>query len=525
MGSLFRLLRPALALLLISSLMLASAITVAAQDDQDNEDNQNQNGEQVTLNDLLNSPDDYVDQTVSVNGTVEDFISSRSFTLTSDNADGSILVAGAPDVFPNNLYNDSLVQVTGTVRMVDPDDQSEFDPSELGLNFSDDELSQFEDEPIIVAETINTDTDAGTSGNRTPVGDIANDPAAFAGQQVSVTSEIGDILDPLSFTLEAGDSGNDILVVGASDSMPNYMAADAIVRVQGDVVIFDTEDEDLFRDAGIDADPSDSVYSPYDGRPAIIASSVKLVAPELGEQIDDILENSDEWMGQTVTVLGRVNESGTAQGFTYEGTDGFLGLTSEDLLVIGASDTMAVDGIVQDAIVQVTGVVQEFDPVAEFEVNGDTFTLEDDDNDFYSDFEGDPAIVASNVKVLATETGDTIEDILNDEDTFVGETVTVAGQIASSETSQAFSLEGTDGMFGLTGENLLVIGASDVMGAGGITEEAIVVVTGTVEIFNTGDTYEVNGDEIDVNTEDDALDDFDGDPVLVAETVNIVTVD
>lgn len=218
--------------------------------------------------------------------------------------------------------------------------------------------------------------------------------------------------------------------------------------------------------------------------------------PEQGTDVEDVAEAEpdendmpgDDLLGQDVTVSGEITEVvaddafwlGAGGGLFDEGAP--VVSTSGDFTEFGIDDP---EGLVEsDTILQVTGTVEEF-VLLDFEEEWGV-DLEDD---AYEDLEGEAVIVAEDVSTLA------------------GEDVTITGEVYELLSTVAFRLTGA-------GWSVVVLDAEQASVESGDAVE----VTGTVRQMNITEIEEDYGVDL-----DDALyEPYEGELVLVAETVTAV---
>jgi hypothetical protein len=222
---------------------------------------------------------------------------------------------------------------------------------------------------------------AGTADGFVSLSDVADDPAAYMGQTVTVAGEASEILGPQVFRMNEGnllDIGDEILVVHTEDQAPADLAEDTNIRVTGTVRTFvEAEIEQDF-----DFDFDEDLYVEYEERVAIVADSVEPIAT-----VSNINEQPESYYGQEVTVTGDVVELESTYAFELD--DPAL-LGGDTLLVVGGEDMTVTEG----ETVQVTGTVRQFNLT---EVESETgFDLEDE---LFTDFGDRPVIVASSVSL------------------------------------------------------------------------------------------------------------------------------
>jgi len=243
------------------------------------------------------------------------------------------------------------------------------------------------------------------------VSDITDNPSEYYDSTVTVSGEVGELIGPRAFTIGTQDDlgGGTLLVVGAQQ-LPNIIegeaeeiAAEDVTQVTGPVREFnlaEIEDE-------VGADLDDGLFAEYEGDPAVVANTVDLTAEaaDAGEQgvaatLPDITDNPEEYFGQTLTVDGAVAQIIEPNAFVIveqrlaedeQLLDDPAALADEGVLVVGGGDPAP--NLTELQAAQVTGLYREFDLV-EFEEELGT----DLDDGLYADWDGRPAILASDVQ-------------------------------------------------------------------------------------------------------------------------------
>ncbi len=104
-----------------------------------------------------------------------------------------------------------------------------------------------------------------------------------------------------------------------------------------------------------------------------------------------------------------------------------------------------------------------------------------------------------------------IGDILNNPQNYVGRTVTVTSDIAERLSPQTWLLESP----GITGDRLLVVGATAPPADNDLLEDTRVRVTGVIRTFNLNQMEQ----DLNVSLDADDLADYEGEPVLIATSV------
>ncbi|WP_346290819.1 hypothetical protein [Sphaerothrix gracilis] len=228
-------------------------------------------------------------------------------------------------------------------------------------------------------------------------------------------------------------------------------------------------------------------------------SNSEIVNPEENVTSEEVSDNVDQYVGQSVSVRGEVQSVLDDSSFVLNEDELFGG---EEILVINASGQPF---IVSDEYndVQVTGEVQEF-IIADFET---AYGL-DLDPELYADYENQPAIVAQSL-ALSPDPGELAED----PEGFYGQRIAVEGEVEEIWSEAAFKLD-EEQFFG--GEGLLVL-SPDSLAA--VQEGEDVSVTGTLRQFVAADferDYDLTWD-LDVQQQIEA--EYENQPVFVAEEV------
>lgn len=223
----------------------------------------------------------------------------------------------------------------------------------------------------------------------------------------------------------------------------------------------------------------------------------RATAPEQGATVESVAEETQQYVGKTVTVDGKIARQVSTKAFIIQDKE-FLG--GEDVLVVSAKEAP----IVPDTFAQVTGTVRQVTEIAEIEKEYG-FDL---DPQLEVELRQRPIIVAQSFALKPD-----LEKITNTPVPFLGRTVTIEGEVERVISPTAFMLDSNE----VLGEDdLLVVGAKS---ANNIKEDSRVQVTGTVRKvttrqlereFNLGPAQEY---EVYVKKQ----------PAIVSQTVQVVT--
>lgn len=224
--------------------------------------------------------------------------------------------------------------------------------------------------------------------------DIADNPEQYLDQIVTIRAPLGEVIGPRAFTLSdpALLEFDSLLVVGASESAipteeglfsPDAAESveDAEIEVTGTVRQFDqtTLEQELAYEF------PDPVIGDYADQTAIVADDVRVLTqaesepgaviaeplPTAGAATDpmvegeggsvtlsDIDDNVEQYIGQTVTVNGEVDEALGANALRMD-EGGVLDL-GDQILIVLASDAQSPANLQNETSVQVMGEVQNF---------------------------------------------------------------------------------------------------------------------------------------------------------------------
>jgi uncharacterized protein YdeI (BOF family) len=189
----------------------------------------------------------------------------------------------------------------------------------------------------------------------------------------------------------------------------------------------------------------------------------RATAPEKGATVENVAEETQQYIGKTVTVDGEIARQVSPKAFLIQDKE-FLG--GEDVLVVSATAAP----IVPHTFAQVTGTVRQVTNITEVEKEYG-FDLEPQ---LEVELKERPIIVAKTVALKPS-----LEKITSNPVPFLGRTVTLTGEVERVISPTAFMLDNNE----VLGEDdLLVVSAKP---ANNITEDSRVQVTGTVRKLTT----------------------------------------
>lgn len=457
----------------------------------------------IGLDEIEDNPDQYIGQTVTVNGEVTENLGGNAFSIDQGNilnlGEDMLMVLGPGAEAPTTLEDDTQIQVTGEVQYFSaPTFEQDY-----GIVFDDPTLfSPYENQPAIVASQILM---------RASVSEIDDEEDAYLGNRVTVRGDVTEIVDERTFRLDdpALLGGDDILVTMAESDMQQVTVGDQ-VQVTGMVRSFDREQ--LSTDTGYDYNAE--VYNPFAERTIILASQIQIIgqasADFVGDTayfaddnqvtISDVSDNPDAYLGQQVQLNGEVSQV-LGQNTIRMDEDNWLDI-GDDILVIIPPDVTAPQTLEDETNIIVEGEVRNF-VLAEFEQEFDFFG---DSPDLYAEFENRPAVVASTIFNQAT-----LSDIDDNPEAYIGNRVSVYGEVSETIGATGFRLQ--DPAF-FAGDDVLVLTRDQNIQ---VNQDAELVVTGTVQRFNITDAEAGLGYDLD----DELFTDWNERIVILADSVQV----
>jgi hypothetical protein len=250
--------------------------------------------------------------------------------------------------------------------------------------------------------------------------------------------------------------------------------------------------------------------------------------------VADIVENPSQYVGKTVTVNGEVEEVYGTTGFKLDEEAPLAAGIDNDLPVIGASQNLAgIDDQILNDRVLVQGTVRMF---VKAEIDRD-YSWFDATPEVEATFEGKPVLIASSVSPTQAAANGApgaaagnlediypqgvfkVSDITGNPAQFDGQQVTLRGEVEEILGSNALKLDDNAWLAGGIDNDLPVISAqqaSPALDAGWLN--SWIEVKGTVRAFDRTAIEQPIGYALD----NDLFTDWDGKPVLVAQSASVV---
>lgn len=209
-----------------------------------------------------------IGQTITVRGEVEDVEPGLSFTLNEEGflEGDSVLVLNVSGGMLPEMPDEVLeLQVTGELnKLVIGDIESRY-----GLNLNPDVYLDYENTPIILAESIALSPE---------VADITGKPENFYGKEVAVEAEVEEILADFAFTLDEEQliGGEDLLVVDVTgEPIP---ADDERVVVTGMIRPFVKAEFERDYDLTWDLNMMQEIEAEYSNKPVLVVDAIYPIA-------------------------------------------------------------------------------------------------------------------------------------------------------------------------------------------------------------------------------------------------------
>jgi hypothetical protein len=218
--------------------------------------------------------------------------------------------------------------------------------------------------------------------------------------------------------------------------------------------------------------------------------------PQAPVTSEDVSQDPEELVGQTVTIRGEISDRLTTNAVTLASEGFFNG--EEILVVLPEEFTLPAEDDIADNI-QVTGEVRQFTPEEAQQLN---LTIPETD---YADYEGNPMIVAETAALSPTP-----DEISDNPDAFYNQTIALEGGIEElGPNTYRFTSPG------LGGGDLLVLSSQPLQDP--IEELETVVVTGQASQFDPATLQQEYG--WDAELQQQLEQDYGDQPVILAQEI------
>ena len=250
----------------MTGLLLAASMTVVAAcaETPPETTTEEEATENVTTEELSSGAEGLIGETVSIRAEVEETVDEASFLLEDDQIFGGedvLVINASGEPFVLTEGDDTPVQVTGEVQqLVTADFETEY-----GLDLDPELYADYEDRPVIVAQSIALSPDPG---------DITANPEAYYNQRIAVAGEIEEKYDDTTFTLDEEElfGGDDLLVISM---MASPQAQDGEeVTVTGVLRPYVKSEFETEYDLTWDLTLQDQIEAEYTEKPVFVADEV-----------------------------------------------------------------------------------------------------------------------------------------------------------------------------------------------------------------------------------------------------------
>lgn len=228
------------------------------------------------------------------------------------------------------------------------------------------------------------------------VGEAIENPEEYQDETVTVSGEVNQVLDPFAYTIggEQFADGHELLIVGPPPPVTDEETAEPetqiepedIVQVSGNLRQTDIAQIEGEMDLEIDAD----IPQELQDQPILVAQGSVVTARQQtteGDLVeaDELLDNPDEYVGETVAVTGDVTDSFGEVALEIDGA----------LLVVDTTEAITEEALDEAETVEASGEVVTFDQ----DSIQDEVDLSGVDADF-EPYQDQPAVVADALQLL-----------------------------------------------------------------------------------------------------------------------------
>ena len=220
--------------------------------------------ENVTTQQVSEETSNYVGETATIRGDVNEVVGEASFLMDDEQLLGGeeiLIVNASGEGLTLPRGEGSQVQVTGEVRnFVIADLEREY-----GLDFDPEIYADYEQQPAVIAESIALSPDPG---------EITENPEYYYYQRIAVQGEVEEIRDTGVFTIDEEQlfGGEDLLVITANPD-PRVNDGESVTIVGTLRPYIDAEFERDY-DLTWDLDFKQQIEAEYENRPVFVADEI-----------------------------------------------------------------------------------------------------------------------------------------------------------------------------------------------------------------------------------------------------------
>lgn len=225
----------------------------------------------VAVDDLLATPDRYLDRRITLTGPVSEARSEQALVFAALAGDERVLVVAPFRAVPAGEAQERWFRATGTPRILDDGNRDDFG-DDLAFLFEDDAFADFQGQPVLVAEVIERLSDPTNTTVAEALAGGASEPSG-----VILSGTVASQLAQQALTLTDAD-GNTLLVVAQEGALATGLTDGATVLARGTLTPFSADGSEALIWRALGIDPAAEAYAPFVGQPALIAERVDLVA-------------------------------------------------------------------------------------------------------------------------------------------------------------------------------------------------------------------------------------------------------
>lgn len=241
----------------------------------------------ISIEDITDDEDAFDGQQVSLTGEASELIGQQAFMLGENRENEgfavdfgeSILVLTREGIVPEEVVEGVPVEVSGTVRVFREEDEAANEAAleeEFGFDIEDGILGGWDDEPILIADSVTAGAAATIDIER-----IMTDALAYVGNQVTTGGVVEEVISPEAFVLTSENDDAvvevEVLVVGQEGVFTEQIVNEAFVQVSGTVYIWDAAFEEEVGNDFPFLFEEDAFDDFEEGSVVIVADSIQVV--------------------------------------------------------------------------------------------------------------------------------------------------------------------------------------------------------------------------------------------------------
>ena len=249
----------------VAGLVVATAVpAIAACSEPAETTTQEEAAENTTVEEVADGTEGLIGETVSVRAEVADAIGEVSFLLDDDQLFGGedvLVINASTEPFLLAEGDDTPVQVTGEVQQLII---AEFEQA-YGLTLDPELYADYEDRPVIVADSIALSPDPG---------ELTSNPEQYYNQRIAIAGEIENKFSPTTFSMDEEELfGGDNLLVISDAPLPQGQDGERVTAT-GILRPFVKAEFDQEYDLDWDLSVEEQIEAEYTNKPVFIADEV-----------------------------------------------------------------------------------------------------------------------------------------------------------------------------------------------------------------------------------------------------------